>query len=85
MLTFLLRDVVELIEIVEPAGDGGTVVGIPPMRAFAIDIWAAVMPAPARGAGRARAAFWRAVAAVLRAPVGWRREGPDMAPEGGGW
>lgn len=43
------------------------------------------MPPPAaREVGRlfaVREAFWRAeVAVVLRAPVGWRREGPDMAP-----
>lgn len=46
------------------------------------------MPPAAREAGRARAAraaFWMAVVAVvLRAPVGWRREGPDMAPSGVG-
>lgn len=84
---FLLRDVLEDNEIVEPAGDGGTVFdGTPPIRAFAMDIWAALIPPAARDIGRAfaaRAAFWMAVVAVvLRAPVGWRREGPDMAPGG---
>lgn len=52
-----------------------------------MEIWAALIPPAARETGRAwaaRAAFWMAVAAVvLRAPVGWRREGPDMAPSGG--
>lgn len=82
MLIALLR---EETDIVEPAGDGGTTPdGTPPIRAFAMDIWAAVIPPAARETGRAfaaRAAFWMAlVAVVLRAPVGWRREGPDMAP-----
>lgn len=80
----LLRDMLDDSEIVEPAGDGGTALdGIPPIRAFAMDICAALMTPAARDTGRAlaaRAAFWMAVVAVvLRAPVGWRREGPDMA------
>lgn len=84
MLIPLLRDILDDSEIVEPAGDGGTALdGTPPIRAFAMDICAALMPPAARDTGRAlaaRAAFWMAVVAVvLRAPVGWRREGPDMA------
>lgn len=36
---FLLRDVPEDSETVEPAGDGGTTLdGMPPIRAFAMEI-----------------------------------------------